>query len=79
MYLLWTVEFLYLVALLIMFSAVILIGIGSALAKGYDRSIDVEPVYCYYCEGSGKIEGTLGPEVCPRCGGTGLARPEDKE
>jgi hypothetical protein len=76
-YILWNVEFLYLVALLMMFSAVVLIGLGSALAKGFDKSIEVELVSCYYCNGTGKIEGVDGPEICPRCGGTGLGRSDD--
>ena len=77
LYILWNYEFLYLASLLMMFSAVVLIGLGSALAKGFDRSIDVEMVLCYYCEGTGKIKGVEEPETCPRCGGTGLARPDD--
>lgn len=77
LYILWNFEFLYLISLLIMFLAVVLIGIGSALAKGFDRSIDVESDSCYYCKGTGKIKGVEGPETCPRCGGTGLSRPDD--
>jgi hypothetical protein len=77
LYVLWTFEFLYLASLLMMFSAVVLIGLGSALVKGFDRSIDVEVESCYYCEGTGKIKGVEAPETCPRCGGSGLARPED--
>jgi hypothetical protein len=71
------VEF-YLLSLLSMFLGVVLIGLGSALAKGFDRSLDVETDLCYYCEGTGKIKGIEGPETCPRCGGTGLARPDDQ-
>ena len=68
---------LYLPSLLALFLAVVLIGLGSALAKGFDRSIDVQTDLCYYCEGTGKIQGVEGSETCPRCGGTGLARPDD--
>ena len=77
LYILWSFEPLYLISLIMMFSAVVLIGLGSALAKGFDRSIDVESDLCYYCEGTGKIKGVEGPETCPRCGGTGFARPDD--
>ena len=77
LYILWNIEFLYLISLLMMFLAVVLIGLGSALAKGFDRSIDVESDSCYYCDGTGKIKGIDASETCPRCGGTGLARPDD--
>ena len=65
---------LYLASLFMMFIAVILIGVGAAFAKGVDSSLDIPPEECYYCEGSGKKD----TEVCPRCGGTGHARPDDK-
>lgn len=77
LYILWNIEFLYLISLVMMFIAVVLIGLGSALVKGFDRSIDVEIDACYYCEGTGKIKGVEGSETCPRCGGTGLARSDD--
>jgi hypothetical protein len=65
---------LYLASLFIMFIAVVLIGVGTAFAKGVDRSLDIPSDECYYCQGSGKKD----TEVCPRCGGSGLARPDDE-
>ncbi|MBD3407163.1 MAG: hypothetical protein GF411_13675 [Candidatus Lokiarchaeota archaeon] len=69
---------LYVPALLVMFIGITMIGIGGAIAKGFDRSLDVPETDCYYCNGSGKIQGPEGSESCPRCGGTGLARPDDE-
>lgn len=68
---------LYLIALFIMFASVVFIGLGTALAKGIDASIEIPKDECYYCNGSGKVdyEGEL--TTCPRCGGTGLARTDD--
>ncbi|MFQ5885368.1 MAG: hypothetical protein ACE5IO_09760 [Thermoplasmata archaeon] len=68
---------LYLPSLIIMFVAVVLIGIGTALAKGFDATIEVPRETCYYCNGTGKIGTEDEPETCPRCGGTGLARSDD--
>ncbi|MHA1949001.1 MAG: hypothetical protein ACXAAO_02655 [Candidatus Thorarchaeota archaeon] len=65
---------LYLASLFSMFVAVVLIGVGAAFTKGVDSSLDIPSEDCYYCEGSGK----KGTEVCPRCGGSGLARPDDE-
>ncbi len=67
----------YLGSLVIMFIAVVLIGLGGAIAKGYDIKLETMAEECYFCNGSGKIEGARGSEVCPRCGGTGKALPED--
>ncbi len=64
----------YLASLFIMFIAVVLIGVGAAFAKGVDSSLDIPSDECYYCQGSGKKD----TEVCPRCGGSGLARPDDE-
>lgn len=63
----------YLASLFAMFVAVVLIGVGAAFAKGVDSSLDIPSDECYYCKGSGKKDD----EVCPRCGGSGLARPDD--
>ncbi|MGY5861887.1 MAG: hypothetical protein RTU09_05895 [Candidatus Thorarchaeota archaeon] len=67
----------YLGSLVTMFIAVVLIGLGGAIAKGYDIKIETVTEECYFCKGSGKIGGVEGSEVCPRCGGTGKALPED--
>lgn len=63
----------YLASLFSMFVAVVMIGVGAAFAKGVDSSLDIPSDECYYCGGSGKKD----TEVCPRCGGSGLARPDD--
>ncbi|MFX1484543.1 MAG: hypothetical protein ACFFCP_15295 [Promethearchaeota archaeon] len=63
----------YLASLFILFVSVVLIGVGAAFAKGVDKTLDVTSDECYYCKGTGKID----TEVCPRCGGSGLARPDD--
>lgn len=67
----------YILSLLLMFCSVILIGIGVAFAKGVDKTLDTPEDTCYYCQGSGKILSGDVEEVCPRCGGTGLAREND--
>ena len=61
----------YLGSLVTMFIAVVLIGLGGALAKGYDIKLETTTAECYFCNGSGKIESKGNSEVCPRCGGTG--------
>lgn len=68
---------LYIVSLFIMFLAVVLVGVGAAFARGADRSLDVPRDDCYYCQGTGKIKSGEESSTCPRCGGTGLARPDD--
>ena len=65
---------LYLASLFMMFVAVVLIGVGAAFAKGVDGNLDLPHDECYYCRGTGK----KAEEVCPRCGGSGLARPDDE-
>jgi hypothetical protein len=66
----------YLLSLVLMFIGVIMIGIGSAILKGFDRSLDEPQTKCYYCTGSGTLsDGT----TCPRCGGTGLGRSDDDQ
>ena len=76
-FLLLPIGVLYIISLVFMFIAVVLIGLGSAMALGFDRSLDVTPQTCYYCNGNGEIAGIDGEETCPRCGGTGLAREND--
>ena len=68
---------LYILSLFMMFFAVVLIGVGAAFVRGADRSLDVPSDDCYYCKGTGKIQSGEELETCPRCGGTGLARPDD--
>ena len=63
----------YLPSLFMMFVAVVLIGVGAAFTKGVDSNLDLPSDECYYCKGSGRKN----EEVCPRCGGSGLARPDD--
>jgi membrane protein implicated in regulation of membrane protease activity len=70
---------LYLPSLFIMFLAVVLIGIGAAFARGVDSSLDVPSDECYYCQGTGKIKSGEEFDTCPRCGGSGLARPDDTD
>lgn len=67
----------YILSLVLMFSGVVLIGIGGAFAKGFDKSLDTLSDDCYYCKGTGKKDGPDGKQTCPRCGGTGLAREDD--
>jgi len=71
------IESLYLHSLTLMFVAVVMIGIGTSIAKGFDRSLDIRSSSCYYCEGKGTIETDNGIETCPRCGGTGES-PDDE-
>jgi len=68
---------LYFIALVSLFIGVVLIGIGTALAKEMDASIEMPREDCYYCRGTGKIDAEDQEETCPRCGGTGLAREDD--
>ncbi len=68
---------LYLVGLLSMFIGVVFIGIGTAIAKEIDASIEMPSDDCYYCKGTGKVGTDEEIETCPRCGGTGLARQDD--
>ena len=70
---------LYLPSLFMMFLAVVMIGVGAAFARGVDSSLDVPSDDCYYCKGTGKIKSGEEFETCPRCGGSGLARPDDSE
>ncbi len=66
---------LYILSLVLMFVGVIMIGIGGAILKGFDKSLDEPVEQCYYCKGTGSdSEGG----ICPRCGGTGFARQDDK-
>jgi len=67
----------YLASLALMFVSVVLIGLGTALAKGIDSTIEAPKDECYYCSGTGRIQAGEETEICPRCGGTGLARPDD--
>ncbi|MHA1936014.1 MAG: hypothetical protein ACW97A_12085 [Candidatus Thorarchaeota archaeon] len=67
----------YLLSLIIMFGGVILVGVGSAIARGFDNSLDSPRSECYYCNGSGKHTIGEEEELCPRCGGTGFARQDD--
>ncbi len=67
------VEF-YLLALILMFIGVILIGVGGAMIKGFDRELDHPAEECYYCKGTGRVEE--GDGVCSRCGGTGITPSE---
>ena len=73
LFLILPIPTLYLASLFIMFIAVVLIGVGTAFAKGVDSSLDIPSDDCYYCQGSGKKD----TEICPRCGGSGMARPDD--
>jgi hypothetical protein len=68
---------LYLAALVLMFVGIVLIGIGGALMKGFDRSLDSEKDECYYCKGNGRVREAGEEIVCPRCGGTGVAPDDD--
>ncbi|MHA3963431.1 MAG: hypothetical protein AM325_007810 [Candidatus Thorarchaeota archaeon SMTZ1-45] len=71
------IDGLYILSLFIMFLSVVLVGVGAAFARGADRSLDVPRDECYYCQGTGKIKTGEEMGICPRCGGTGLARPDD--
>lgn len=71
LFVLMPIESLYVHSLILMFVSVVMIGIGTAIAKGFDRSLDIHGSECYYCDGTGTIETDAGTETCPRCGGTG--------
>jgi hypothetical protein len=71
------IEGLYVVSLAVMFGGIVLVGIGGAMAKGYESSLDAPAGDCYFCKGTGKVPGVKGPETCPRCGGTGKSRPDE--
>ena len=62
----------YLLSLVLMFIGVIMIGIGGAVLKDFDKSLDLPPEECYYCNGTGSTDGTDGSVTCARCGGTGI-------
>ncbi len=70
---------LYIISLFLMFVAVVLVGVGAAFARGVENSLDVPSDECYYCRGTGKIKSGEEFGTCPRCGGSGLARPDDAE
>ena len=67
----------YFGSLVTMFIAVVFIGLGGAIAKEYDIKLESMTEECYFCNGLGKIKTIDGSEICPRCGGTGKALPED--
>lgn len=71
------IDGLYVVSLAVMFCGIVLAGIGGAMAKGYEGSLDAPAGECYFCKGTGKVPGVKEPETCPRCGGTGRARPDE--
>lgn len=66
---------LYLLSLVIMFIGVIMIGIGGAILKGFDKSLDEPTEECYYCRGTGIADDGI---TCARCGGTGLTPPDER-
>ena len=70
---------LYIVSLFMMFFAVVLVGVGAAFARGADKSLDVPTDDCYYCKGTGMVKSGEESGTCPRCGGSGWARPDDAE
>ncbi|MHA1246558.1 MAG: hypothetical protein ACTSPE_04470 [Candidatus Thorarchaeota archaeon] len=63
----------YLLALVLMFVGVVMIGAGAALAKGFDKNLDLPSEECYFCGGTGIVDSPTGRAPCPRCGGTGIA------
>ncbi|MHA1771918.1 MAG: hypothetical protein ACTSYL_03640 [Candidatus Thorarchaeota archaeon] len=68
------IEDLYIAALFLLFVAVILIGVGGALALGFDKSIEIPSEACYFCKGTGMVDSPTGGRMpCPRCGGTGIS------
>ncbi|MGV9169851.1 MAG: hypothetical protein ACOC38_07930 [Promethearchaeia archaeon] len=71
------IESLYLHALTLMFVSAVMIGIGAAVARGFDKPLDIDSSQCYYCDGIGTIKTDVGTETCPRCGGTGI-RPDNE-
>lgn len=64
----------YLASLFALFVSVVLIGVGTAFAKGVDKTLDMPRSDCYYCGGTGRKDG----EVCPRCGGSGISPSNDE-
>ncbi len=72
MFLLLPLANFYLLSLLLMFVGVIMIGIGGAMIKDFDKSLDQPAEECYYCKGTGTIDGPDGSKTCARCGGTGV-------
>ena len=64
----------YLLALILMFLAIICIGVGGASIIGLDKELDHPDEECYLCSGTGKAKD--GDGVCSRCGGTGVTPPE---
>ncbi len=73
-YILQIPEF-YLLSLVLMFIAVIMIGIGGAVLKGFDKQLDEPEEPCYYCKGTGTSTDGMS---CPRCGGTGITNHDRK-
>ena len=69
----------YIISLFMMFVAVVLVGVGAAFARNAEKSLEVPSDDCYYCKGTGKVKSGEEFGTCPRCGGTGLARPDDAE
>ena len=76
MFLLLPIVDFYLLALILMFVGVIMIGIGSAMLKDLDKSLDQPAEECYYCKGTGKTDAPDGSVTCARCGGTGIFSPD---
>ena len=80
LFVLLPIQQLYLASLFVLFIACVSIAVGGALMKEIDVSLETPSEDCYYCQGTGMINsGTGEKETCPRCGGTGLARPDDYE
>ncbi|MHA1964279.1 MAG: hypothetical protein ACW97G_06795 [Candidatus Thorarchaeota archaeon] len=69
----------YIISLFMMFFAVVLVGVGAAFSRNAESSLDIPSDDCYYCQGAGKIKSGEEFDTCPRCGGSGLARPDDTE
>ncbi|MHA2057938.1 MAG: hypothetical protein ACW979_09945 [Candidatus Thorarchaeota archaeon] len=69
----------YIISLFMMFFAVVLVGVGAAFSRNAESSLDIPSDDCYYCQGTGKIKSGEEFDTCPRCGGSGLARPDDTE
>ena len=57
MFLILPIPEFYIAALILMFVGVILFGIGGAMLKGFDKSLDQPAEECYYCRGSGSTDG----------------------
>ncbi|MCK5150932.1 MAG: hypothetical protein KAQ65_03785 [Candidatus Thorarchaeota archaeon] len=66
----------YLLALILMFIGIVLIGVGGAMLKGFDKALYHPEEECYYCGGKGKKDGPDGEVICSRCGGTGKTPPD---